>query len=290
MSSDKRLGRGLNALFTQVELDEESAVREIEIEKISPNPYQPRKTFVEEPLVELKNSLLKHGFLQPLVVRKTASSQRYELVVGERRLRAAQLAHFSRVPVVVKELEDEEMMEFALVENVQREDLNPLEIAESLSQLQHHLSLTQRQLAERVGMSRSLVANYLRLNELPLEIKEHVSRGTLSMGHAKTLLGIREVSLQITWAKRVVLEQWSVRQLETVVQRINRTDRGEEGEVASSLAPPSCADSRTDSYEKQLREQLNAQVHIKPGSKKGKIEIVYFSEEELERIVKQMIH
>lgn len=186
----KRLGRGLDALFSQVDVKEEDVVTEAEITELRPNPYQPRKNFDDAALQELMESIKQHGIVQPLVVRK--SIRGYEIVAGERRFRAAKLAALQTVPIVVRDFTDEQMMEIALVENIQREDLNPIEVAFAYQKLMNHLGITQEELAERVGKSRPHVANFLRLLQLPAEVQEYVSRGTLSMGHARTLLGVKD--------------------------------------------------------------------------------------------------
>jgi ParB family chromosome partitioning protein len=276
--SSKGLGRGLNALFSQVDVDERDPVSEAELSELRPNPYQPRKNFDDESLQELSESIRQHGIVQPLVVRK--SIRGYEIVAGERRFRAAKLAGLERVPIVVKEFTDEQMMEIALVENLQREDLNPMEVAHAYQKLMKHLSITQEELAERVGKSRPHVANFLRLLQLPPEIQDDVSRGTLSMGHARALLGLKDPELMKKLAEKVIKEQASVRQLEEWVQQLNQAAPKKEKTARSTETSP-----KIKRYEEMLQEAFSTPVRIKHGRKKGRIEIEYYSEKELERLV-----
>jgi ParB family transcriptional regulator, chromosome partitioning protein len=276
----KRLGRGLNALFTDVDVTEATqteGIKEVDIHDLRPNPYQPRKNFAEENLSELTNSIRQHGIVQPLIVRK--SIRGYEIVAGERRFRAAKLAGMANVPIVVKEFDDEQMMEIALIENLQREDLNPLEIAYAYQKLMNHLSITQEELAERVGKSRPHVTNFLRLLQLPMEIQDDVSRGTLSMGHARALLGIKEVEMQKKFAARVMKEKASVRQLEEWIQKRNQGGWKKEKAQPKPLLPA------IKRYEDLLQQVFSTSVRIKHGRKKGRIEIEYYSERELERLI-----
>jgi ParB family chromosome partitioning protein len=276
--SSKRLGRGLNALFSQVDVEEDDVVSEAELSELRPNPYQPRKHFDDESLKELSDSIKAHGVVQPLVVRKSIHG--YEIVAGERRYRAAKLAGLDRVPIVVKEFTDEQMMEIALVENLQREDLNPMEVAHAYQKLMKHLSITQEELAERVGKSRPHVANFLRLLQLPPEIQDDVSRGTLSMGHARALLGVKDLDLMKKLAEKAKKEGASVRQLEEWVQQVGHPGGKKEKAVAKKEPSP-----QIKRYEEMLREAFSTPVRIKHGRKKGRIEIEYYSEKELERLV-----
>jgi ParB family transcriptional regulator, chromosome partitioning protein len=276
----KRLGRGLNALFTDVDVTEVAqteGIKEVDIHDLRPNPYQPRKNFAEENLSELTNSIRQHGIVQPLIVRK--SIRGYEIVAGERRFRAAKLAGMANVPIVVKEFDDEQMMEIALIENLQREDLNPLEIAYAYQKLMNHLSITQEELAERVGKSRPHVTNFLRLLQLPMEIQDDVSRGTLSMGHARALLGIKGVEMQKKFAAKVMKEKASVRQLEEWIQKQNQGGWKKEKAQPKPLLPA------IKRYEDLLQQVFSTAVRIKHGRKKGRIEIEYYSEHELERLM-----
>jgi ParB family chromosome partitioning protein len=274
----KRLGRGLDALIPQLEVAEQDQVREIPIKDLRPNPYQPRKEFREEALEELKQSILEHGVIQPILVRKSIKG--YDIIAGERRFRAAQLAGLTTIPAVERKFSDQQMMEVALIENLQREDLNPLEIAEAYQKIMERFSLTQEELAKKMGKSRSLVANYLRLLNLPNEIKENVSRGTLTMGHAKTLVAIEDSKLQIHLAEETIKKGLSVRKLEEMVQEIQLQKQKEKRPAKKNVK-----DIYYRTMEEKMRERLGTTVNIKPGKKKGKIEIEYYSNGDLERIL-----
>ncbi|SDY36814.1 ParB/RepB/Spo0J family partition protein [Thermoactinomyces sp. DSM 45892] len=278
----KGLGKGLNALFLNTDADvrDDDIVKEVEVLELRANPYQPRKHFDEDgSLNELAESVKQHGIIQPLIVRK--SIRGYEIVAGERRFRAAKQVGLEKVPVVVRDYTDNEMMEIALVENLQREDLNPIEVAMAYQKLLQHLHLTQEQLSERVGVSRSHVTNFIRLLQLPAEIQENVSRGTLSMGHARALLGVKDSDLQKRLAKKVIEEETNVRQLEEWIQRLNQkgNPKSEKSKQEQELSP------EMRHFEGLLQEIFSTSVKIRPGRRKGKIEIEYYSERELERIV-----
>jgi len=271
MGKRKGLGRGLEALLPDLALEAREGVREIPVDEIRPRPGQPRRTFREESLQELAASMREHGVVQPLIVRKVAGGG-YELVAGERRWRAARLAGMRTVPAIVRPLSDAQALEVSLIENLQREDLNPLEEAEAYRQLMEIVGLTQEQLAERVGKSRSHIANMLRLLSLPDEVKEYVSRGTLSMGHARALLSLPSAAAQIALARKVARQGLSVRQVEAAVKgRGRRPSRSEEPELRH--------------IEDRLRMALGTQVRVVQGRKRGKIEIMYYSPEDLERLL-----
>lgn len=278
----KRLGRGLDALFSSLEVSEQDQVREIPISELRPNPYQPRKVFREEALEELKQSILEHGVIQPILVRKSIKG--YDIIAGERRYRASLAAGLTTIPAVERNFNDQIMMEVALIENVQREDLNPLEIADAYQKIMDKFSLTQEELSKKMGKSRSLVANYLRLLNLPKEIRENVSRGTITMGHAKTLVAIEDPKVQQWLANETINKGLSVRKLEEMVQDIHRDKKKEK-------ATPKKKDTKAVYYknaEERLREKLGTAVLIKPGKKKGRIEIEYYSEGDLERIIEML--
>lgn len=276
--ASKRLGKGLGALLPSVEVQEDDVVNEVDISELRANPYQPRKQFDPEAMEELVQSIQEHGIIQPLVVRKSIHG--YEIVAGERRFRAGKKAGLTRVPVVIRDFSDEQMMEIALIENLQREDLNPMEIANAYQKLMDHFSLTQEELAVRVGKSRPHVANFLRLLQLPPAIQEDVSRGTLSMGHARALLGVKEPDIQMKLAEKVKREGASVRQLEEWVGQINQSaTKRKKPKKAEKVEP------QIKRYEEMLQETLNTPVRIRHGKRKGKIEIEYFSQDELERLM-----
>ncbi len=242
-----------------------------------PNPYQPRRDFKADKLEELAQSIREQGIIQPLIVRRS-EVKGYDIVAGERRYRAAQMAGLTHVPAVVRDMTDVQLMEVAVIENLQREDLNAIEIAEAYANLMEKCDLTQEELARRVGQSRSHVANMLRLLSLPDEVRGLVSRGTLSMGHARALLSLKEKDEQVALAKKAVSEDYSVRQLETAVYRPKKN-------VSRETKRKQVNNHRYQVYEEQFREALGTSVRIQYGKRRGKIEIDYFSEDDLERIL-----
>lgn len=275
----KGLGKGLSALIPDVRPEDAERVQELPIDQIRPNPYQPRKRFDDAKLAELAESIKAHGIVQPLVVRR--AGEEYELVVGQRRLLAARMAGLAEVPVVVSDLGDAEMIQVALIENLQREDLNPIEEAESYRRLVEEFSMSQEELARVLGRSRPSIANTLRLLNLQPEVQEAVSRGTISMGHARALLAIQEPALQVEACRHVIERELSVRETEDLVRRVLASGRvaGEETKEEKSKDP------EIASLEERLRRVFGTQVRIIPGKKKGKIEIEYYNDDDLERIL-----
>lgn len=280
------LGKGLDALIPDL-----SDVAEItrssasvphdyflcETDMIQPNRYQPRRQFPSEELSALADSIRSQGIIQPLLVR--ASEVGYELVAGERRLRAAALAGLDRVPVVVKEVSDAKMLEISIVENIQRENLNPLEEAEAYHRLINEFDLTQDQAAGRVGKSRSAVANFLRLRQLPDPIKAHIMDGTLSMGHARALLGADTPAKQEAAWREVVVRTLSVRQTEALVKRINA------GAKPTPLPEPTPEARYFKDVSEQLSRHFGTRVRIQRKGKKGRVEIDFFSDDDLDRLL-----
>jgi ParB family chromosome partitioning protein len=253
-------------------------VREIKLRELRPNPYQPRKSFRLEAIEELKQSIMEHGILQPIIARKSIKG--YEIVAGERRYRAAKEADLKTVPVVVRELSEQQMMELAILENLQREDLNPIEEAAAYQTLLEKLELTQEQLANRLGKSRPHIANHVRLLSLPEGIRRYISDGEISMGHGRALLGLKKKEMLKPVADKVLKEDMNVRQLEQYIHQLNDT-------VSRETKPKK--QEKKDIFIKQretsLRERLGTSVTIKQSKKKGKIEIEFFSKEDLERIL-----
>ena len=275
----KGLGKGLNAFFTDV--GKEEFVQEIKLNELRPNPYQPRKTFQQETIDELKQSIIEHGILQPLVVRK--SIRGYEIVVGERRFRAAKEAKLETVPAVVRTLSEQQMMELAVLENLQREDLNPIEEGLAYQMLMEKLNMTQEEVAKRLGKSRPHIANHIRLLSLPQKIQELISGGKISMGHGRALLGLRHKELLPSLVEKVTKEGLNVRQLEKLIQQLNETVPRE------TKKPEKKKDVFIKEREHFLRERFGTTVNIKQNKNKGKIEIEFFSKEDLERIL-EMLH
>lgn len=272
----KALGKGLDALISSVNPDEE-VVQEIPIKDLRPNPYQPRKVFSDESLEELKQSIIEHGILQPLIVRKSIKG--YEIVVGERRYRAAKEAKLEKVPVVVRTINEQQMMELAVLENLQREDLTPIEEGQAYQTLMEKLKITQEQLAKRLGKSRPHIANHVRLLSLPAEVRQYIIDGKLSMGHGRTLLGLKNKGKIKGLADRVIKEQLNVRQLEELVQQLNKHVPRETSKKKEKK------DIFLLEQESYLRERFGTTVNIKRNKNKGKIEIQFFSDEDLNRIL-----
>ncbi|EIB7889137.1 ParB/RepB/Spo0J family partition protein [Listeria monocytogenes] len=271
----KGLGKGINALFNNVDTNEET-VQNIAIKEIKPNPYQPRKIFDAKAINELRDSIKIHGVLQPIILRNTDKG--YEIVVGERRYRAAKEAKLKEIPAVVRDLTEEEMMELSVIENLQREDLSPLEEAESYQFLMKKLSLTQAKLAERVGKSRPYIANFVRLLTLPEEVQVMLRDGSLSAGHGRVLLGLKLKKNIIPTAKKAVAQGLTVRQLEDVVNNLNEN-------VSRETIKPARVPIFIRESESQLRDKFGTAVSIKRRDKKGKIEIEFLSDDDLERIL-----
>ncbi|AIS66648.1 ParB/RepB/Spo0J family partition protein [Listeria ivanovii] len=271
----KGLGKGINALFNNVDTNEET-VQNIALKEIKPNPYQPRKIFDTKAINELRDSIKIHGVLQPIILRNTAKG--YEIVVGERRFRAAKEAKLKEIPAVVRDLTEEEMMELSVIENLQREDLSPLEEAESYQFLMKKLGLTQAKLAERVGKSRPYIANFVRLLTLPEEVQVMLRDGSLSAGHGRVLLGLKLKKNIIPTAKKAVAQELTVRQLEDVVANLNEN-------VSRETLKPARVPIFIRESESQLRDKFGTAVSIKRRDKKGKIEIEFLSDDDLDRIL-----
>lgn len=256
--------------------DEDSIeIVDIPLNECRPNPYQPRKTFTEEAIEELKQSILEHGIIQPIIVR--ASIKGYEIVVGERRFRAAQAAELDTIPAIVQEMNDEKMMELALLENLQREDLTPVEEANAYENLMNELKLTQEDLSKRLGKSRSHIANTVRLLTLPESVIEMINTNKLSMGHGRTLLGLKDKKKILPVAERIIKEKLNVRQVEKLIQQMNE-------------AKPQKKDKQNKDIflierETSLRERFGTAVKIHKGKRKGKIEIEFYNDDDLERII-----
>ena len=271
------LGKGLNAFFSNVEVVKDEFIREINITECRPNPYQPRKIFEQEAIEELKQSIEEYGILQPLIVRKTIKG--YEIVVGERRFRAAKEAKLDTVPVVIRELTEQQMMEMAVLENLQREDLTPIEEAAAYQMLMGKLKITQEELSKRLGKSRPHIANHVRLLSLPAKIQELITEGKISMGHGRALLGLRKKESITKVVEKVLKDGLNVRQLEQLIQELN------EHVSRETKKPVPEKDIFIKEQESSLCERFGTKVQIKQTKDKGKIEIEFFSKEDLERIL-----
>lgn len=283
MARKNALGRGLGALIDDAsEVNKpktNAAIQEIAISKIEANPWQPRTQFDEERLTELSVSIKELGIIQPLTLRKTADGK-YQIIAGERRFRASKLAGLTRVPAYVRTVEDDAMLELALVENIQREDLDPIEIAISYQRLIDECDLTQESMSDRVGKKRSTIANYLRLLKLPAEIQLGLREKEITMGHAKALVNIDNTNQQIKLYEKVIKQDLTVRKIEQLARDLNQ-----EKEVQKATP----TNNKTEEYEtlqKQLSSFFNTNIQFNRTDKgKGKIVIPFGSDEELEKII-----
>jgi len=273
------LGRGLSALISSDPLSAASdEIRDIEIDLIKPGQQQPRTSFDQAKLDELAQSIRTTGIIQPLLVRPVGGL--FELVAGERRWRAAQIAGLARVPAIVREIPDERLLELALIENIQRQELNAIEEANAYKRLIESLGLTQDEVAKRVGRDRSFITNYLRVLKLPTEIQRMIEHEKLSFGHARTLLGVEDPVMQRRLAQKIVKHSWSVRETELRVKQLAKPAEPRD------LRKPEHPDPNVRAAEAKLRRLLGTQVRInpsKPGSP-GRIEIEYYSLADLDRI------
>ncbi|HDG5545332.1 TPA: ParB/RepB/Spo0J family partition protein [Staphylococcus aureus] len=256
-------------------------IKQIDISDIKPNPYQPRKTFDENHLNDLADSIKQYGILQPIVLRKTV--QGYYIVVGERRFRASKIAGLKYVSAIIKDLTDEDMMELAVIENLQREDLNAIEEAESYQHLMTDLKITQQEVAKRLSKSRPYIANMLRLLHLPKKIADMVKDGRLTSAHGRTLLAIKDEQQMLRLAKRVVKEKWSVRYLENHVNELKNVSSKSETDKVDITKP-----KFIKQQERQLREQYGAKVDISIKKSVGKISFEFESQDDFVRIIEQL--
>ncbi len=270
------LGKGLEALIPQVDYKEKELITEIDIESLTPNLFQPRQDFDQEKMEELKESIKKHGIIQPIVVRRIATG--YELVAGERRLRAAKEIGTKKIPAIIKSFSNEKSLEISLVENIQREDLNPIDQANAFKRLADEFKLTQQELAEVTGKSRALISNTIRLLKLNPGIQRHISEGSISFGHAKLLLGIEDEEMQGVICDRIISNDLSVRAVEHLIKNITRGQR-------KQFKVKHITIEHFPEAEEKLREVLGTKVSILYDGKKGKINIEFYSKEDLRRIV-----
>jgi len=280
MAKRQVLGRGLDALIPDVETSDldPTAFFQCDIDTIRPNPYQPRRRFAREELTGLAASIKEKGVIQALVVRPT--SEGYELIVGERRWRSARMAGLKQVPVVVKDVSSEEMLELALIENIQREDLNPLEKAEAYYRLMKEFGLTQEKVARRVGQDRSTVANFLRLRKLPKEIQADIVNNTLTMGHARALMGAETSAQQRAAWRRIISQSLSVRAAEALVKKMKAQKK-----KASKSKPVSSSDVYLEKVADDLTRHLGTKVSIVRRGKRGRLEIEFYGNDDLDRLI-----
>jgi ParB family chromosome partitioning protein len=269
------LGKGLEALIPKVEHKEKVFIIEMDVESLTPNLFQPRKNFDKEKMEELKGSIKKHGIIQPIVVRKIANG--YEIVAGERRLKAAKEIGLKKIPAIIKSINNEKSLEIALVENIQREDLNPVEQANAFKRLIDEFKLTQQELAEATGKSRALVTNTIRLLKLNPEIQKNISEGKISFGHAKLLLSIEDEEVQKAVCDRIMANDLSVRDTERLIKNIEKVQK-------KQFKVKNITIERFPEVEGRLRDILGTKISILYDGKKGNISIEFYSKEDLRRI------
>lgn len=278
MSKKFGLGKGLSALIPEENQMKEEIKGEsllLELNKIRSNVNQPRKSFDNEKIVELAESIKQHGIIQPLIVKKDGSDN-YMIIAGERRWRAAKLIGIKEVPVVIMDLTEKDILEVSLIENIQRQDLNPIEEAIAYKELLKTFNLKQEELGKRVGKSRTSIANVMRLINLDERVQQYLIEGVISEGHGRTLLGISDGDLQCEIAQKIIDEDMSVRELERLIKSFNK----EEIEVKSKELNPYYKDIR-----EKLQDYFGTKVNLSNKKNKGKIEIEYYSEEDLQRIL-----
>ncbi len=275
------LGKGLEALLPEVKSEGEN-IREVKISEIQPSRYQPRRYFDPEKQKELADSIREKGVIQPILLRP--SKEGYELIAGERRLQAAKSIGLDRIPAVVKDVVDSEALEIALIENIQREDLNPMEEADAYQRLIREFNLTQENLAKEVGKDRTSVANTLRLLKLPIKIQEQVSLGVISMGHARAILSLESEVQQLEVCEQIIKKGLSVREVESLVKRMKRVIVSRE---TSKVSEP---DVMLVACEEDLMRVLGTKIRIRQDAKgRGKIEIEFYSLEDLDRIMERIV-
>ena len=279
------LGRGIEAIFLDNTAEENGGVTMLRLSEIEPNPDQPRRDFDPESLSQLAESIATHGLIQPIIVRSAGNGELYEIIAGERRWRASKMAGLTEVPVIIMELDDQKAAQVAIIENVQREDLNAIEEAMAYRSLINDFGMTQEELSKQIGKSRPAVANILRLLELPDEVMALVREGTLSAGHARTLLGLKNPARMIGAANTVVAKNLSVRETEALVKKLNRIEK-------EILNPKPEKDEPIVNYSaelaKKMTEKLGKKVVISGKGKTRKLEISFSDDSELDELVNKL--
>lgn len=283
------LGRGLSALLSDSPQTSSEQMLELNINQIEPNNEQPRTRFVEAKLEELAQSIKANGIVQPLLVRRR-NGDKYQIVAGERRWRAAQIAGVERVPVIVRDISDDKMLELALIENIQRQELNPIEEAQAYKRLIENLGVTQESIAQRVGRDRTFITNYLRLLRLPKEVQQMVEEEQLSMGHARALLGVESPEQQKHIAKSVIERHLSVRETERLMKNIISSENGvEQKEAVTEKITVKRNDPNIQAAEDKLRRKFGTRVKVLQNTDgKGKIEIEFYNQSDLNRIYEML--
>ncbi|AFK85567.1 MULTISPECIES: ParB/RepB/Spo0J family partition protein [Thermoanaerobacterium] len=277
MNNKRGLGRGLQALIPEIDEESPKGVENIKISDIEPNQFQPRKHFDDESLKELSDSIKEHGIIQPIIVRKNDFG--YQIVAGERRWRAAKLAGLKEIPAIVKDFDDQKVMEIALIENLQREDLNPIDEAKAYKSLMEQFNLTQEEISKRVGKSRSSIANSIRLLNLDDEVQNMLMEGKITTGHAKVILALQDAEKQNMIAKKIVDKNLNVRETENLIKEVTSSKKKKRKE--------------SDAYIKEIEDNFcrffGTKVKIIHGKNKGKILIEYYGEEDLSRLTELII-
>ncbi|MEX1003437.1 MAG: ParB/RepB/Spo0J family partition protein [Crocinitomicaceae bacterium] len=298
MTKKRALGKGLSALLENADTDITSSsyegegktvgsIASISVDKIEANPWNPRSTFEEERLNELKTSIENHGIIQPLTVRKLGRDK-YQLISGERRFRASQLAGLNEVPCYIRVANDQTMLEMALVENIQREDLNAIEVGLSYQRLIEECNLTQEKLSQKVGKSRSNITNFLRLLKLPAPVQVGIREGLISMGHARALVSAGDEKTQIQLFKKIVTDELTVRETENLVKEGATLTTSKNG-ASKSAAAAYNFDDKTVKFTNQLSDKLNTKIQLSANNKgKGKLVITFDSEEDLHEIIERI--
>jgi len=283
MAQRKALGRGLNALLGAVEAEATDQLREIDIDRIIPNSHQPRKDFAEDALNELAASIREHGVIQPVVV-SALDDGFFQLIAGERRWRASQRAGLLRVPAVVRAAGEHHSLELALIENLQREDLNPMEEAQAYERLISDFGMTQEEVARRVGKNRATIANMLRLLRLPAEVQQWLRENRLTTGHAKALLSLSDLNAILDSARKIIQGNYSVRQAEMLVSRYSNSDgKNESGGAVETVDP------NVKAAVHALEQVLGTKVTVQENGGRGRIEIHFYSFEEMNRLYEGLL-
>ncbi len=279
MNGKKRLGRGLEALIS-IEDEKEDSIKDIRINEVEPNKDQPRKIFDDSKLNELAESIKKHGIVQPIIVKK--ENDIYRIIAGERRWRAAKVAGLKTVPAIIKDLDDREIVEVALIENLQREDLNPIEEAEAYEKLLKEFEMTQEEISEIVGKSRPAIANSLRLLSLQEAVRKKLIDGEITSGHGRALLMLDNSQLQVKTMEEIIKNKYSVRETERLIKKLNENKEKEKEKKKKETDP------EIKNLEEALQSILGTKVRLNHSKKNGKIIIEYYSREELERIIEMI--
>ncbi|MGP3778265.1 ParB/RepB/Spo0J family partition protein [Halanaerobium saccharolyticum] len=280
--SKKRLGKGLSALINNEENVDQNRVEEVFVDQIEANPFQPRSTFDEDALNELANSIREKGVIQPITVRKI-KAEKYQIVAGERRWRASKLVGLNKIPAVIRNFDDQEMLEIALIENIQREDLNPVEEAKAYKEMLDNFEITQAELAKQVGKSRSNVSNMVRLLKLAEKVKNHLERGTITIGHARALLSLDKEAAQVAACENIIIQDLTVRETEKYVEKLKNPLKDKEKKKEKEELPQAWQQAAAE-----LEKKLGTKVKIKQRKKNNLLTIELDSVDRLNELVKKL--